>query len=329
LLLCSQNPLYDMQAMPFPWPQSRFAKASKQYQKELVTVVHRITNESSNVAESFVRKSLGDFIGRAIRFHLRRYFNPVPLPLHSDGENLPDYSNTRSRVHELVEMKDDDGSRDTATADGSISSVVGIALQRMLQLSQLNSEILERGEDNQREEGYVASFCNRPASVRGLQERGCVIRLSEYDVEGILLDIEECHIFLAGIRARRFLHELLTWPGVSDAIVDAGGWEKIESLAHMFQKCQLSSEMPAEDHFVLLDDVGALLDIISKEAERLKSIEQICENNLRILWKKFRCGTKNKDLLKLNPCIKTFQTELKIGGTRTKFPSIVQATEWE
>ena len=52
------------------------------------------------------RRSLGDFIGRAIRVHLRRYYNPVLLPvpitLYSDGDDLPDYSSSRSRIHEIL-----------------------------------------------------------------------------------------------------------------------------------------------------------------------------------------------------------------------------------
>ena len=316
--------------MPFHWPKSRFSKAFIKYRQELSIVLDQITKQQNTTSnESFIRKSLGDFIGRAIRFHLRRYFNPVPVPLHSDGDDLPNYSHTRSTVHELVEMKDDDDDgRDTATADGSISSVIGIALQRMVHFSKLNASMLEKG-NCEAEEGYATSFCNRPASVRGLQERGCVIRLSEDDIEDILLDIKECQIFLAGIRARRFLHKLLTWPGVSDAIEDAGGWKKIEYLANIFQMCNLESEMPAEAHFVLLSNMDDLVHKISTEAQSLAKVETICENSLRTLWKRFRCGTRNKDLLKMNPCIKSFQREIKFGGMKTKFPSIVEASEWE
>ena len=318
-----------MKAMPFIWPKARFTKASKQYHHELTILVNRMNNSKTLAPTSFVRRSLGDFIGRAIRFHLRRYFNPVPLPLHSDGDDLPDYSSSRSRIHEIVEMRDDDDEgRDTATADGSISSVIGIALQRIIEMNQLNEELLEK-EHTQSDSRFVNSFCNRPASVRGLQERGCVIQLSNHDVQDILLDIQVSHTFLAGIRARRFIYELFTWPGVSEAILEAGGWIKIEFLANIFQECQLTNDVPAEGHFVLLSNVNALLSQISEEEETLLDIEQKCEDTLRRLWKRFRCGTRNKDLLKMNPCIKTFQKVLKTGGMGTKFPFIVEAEEWE
>jgi len=313
--------------MPFSWNEKRFARASEQYRKELMLVNSQLRKRPMNGSESFVRKCLGDFIGRAIRFHLRRFFNPVPLHLHSDSDDLPDYSNTRSRIHEIVEMRDtDDGGRDTATADGSISSVMGIALQRMIHFFELNSEIVARRE-NQSDSYYADSFCVRPASVRGLKESGGVIELSEDDVQEILLDIEEGNAFLAGIRACRFINALLTWPGVSDAIEEAGGWGKIESLATIFQDCTLSSEMLEESHFILLSNVKGLLNKIVQDSDELKIVEQTCEDSLRNLWKRFRCGTRIQELLQLNPCINIFQREL-MAGKQTRFPSIVEATEW-
>lgn len=324
--------LHQIQAMPFQWPAKRFSLASKQYREELFHVCSRLNKHSLKISKSFIRRNLGDFIGRAIRFYLRRYFNPVPLPLHSDSDNLPDYSSSRSRVHEIVEMQDEDSEgRDTATADGSISSVIGIALQRILQFYELNSDILARRKSlNIKSDGcYVRSFCNRPATLRGLQERGCVIELSEENVHDIMQDIEESHIFLAGIRACKFIYSLLTWPGVSKAIDEVGGWKKIEVLASTFQNCSLSCEMPAERHFILLGDVNALLKKIHKEADNLSAVEEECEDSLRKVWRKFRCGTRNKELVELNPCIRIFQKEMKEGSRQTKFPRVVEATEWE
>lgn len=273
---------------------------------------------------SFVRKTLGDFIGRIIRFHLRRLFNPVPLPLYSDGDDIPDYSHTRSRVHKLVEMVDE-GGRDTATADGSISSVIGTALNRIIEFFELNKELLER-EGRHYDDGYSYSFCKRPATVGGLVGNGCVIVLSEEDTSEIMLDIREGHTILAGVRACRFIKGLLTWPGVPEAISEAGGWIKIEVFSKMFLQYRLDEEMPEECHFTLLADVTSLLNKIRDEENQLLSIEQQCEDNLRMLWKRFRCGTRNKELLKVNPCIKLFQQELMGVGHRTKLPSLAKAT---
>ena len=315
--------------MPFLWPVGRFRKASIQYREELSFIIAQIRSPNENSRISFVRSTLGDFIGRAIRFHLRRFFNPVPLPLHSDGDNLPDYSSSRSRIHGILEMKDaDDGDRDTATADGSISAVVGIALQRMIQFFELNCEMMSR-KDYASNGGYCKSFCNRPASVGGILERGCVIELEQEDIDEVLLDIKEGHTILAGVRACYFIKSLLTWPGVSDAISDVGGWGKVESLASLFRICDLAQEMPAEDHFILLSDVNSLVKKIEHDNNMINDIEKQCEDSLRKLWKKFRCGTRNKELLLLNPCITVFQRELRKGGKKTKLPFIVEANPWE
>lgn len=312
-------------AMPFCWPISRFTSASRHYRQEFSYILSVISCSTLKPPMCFVRKTLGDFIGRLIRFHLRRFFNPVPVPLYSDGDDLPDYSNTRSRVHTLVQMKDDDeGGRDTATADGSISSVFGIALDRMVEFFELNKELLNR-DDYHVEGGYSTSFCKRPASVGGLIERGCVIELSEEDANEVLQDIKEGHTILAGIRACRFIKELLTWPGVSEALHEAGGWTKIETFADMFMKHRLGNETPEESHFTLLANMDRLLNKILIENDLLLVIEQRCEDSLRRLWKKFRCGTRNKELLQLNPCIKVFHRELMHVDNKTKFPSLVKA----
>eukprot|EP00979_Chaetoceros_neogracilis_P007258 scaffold1521_cov271-Chaetoceros_neogracile.AAC.66 len=80
------------------------------------------------------------------------------------------------------------------------------------------------------------------------------------DIDEILLDIKQLYTILAG--ACRFIKSLFTWPGVSDAISDVGSWGVIESLAKIFWICNLAHEMASEDHFILLEDVKALVTII-------------------------------------------------------------------
>ncbi len=329
-----ENVIYTecAESMPCPWPVRRFVRASKCYRQEFEYIKDYVADEDCHGAPSLIRKSLGDFIGRAIRFHLRRLFNPVPCCLSSDSTDpadLPDYSKTRSRIHEMIEMRDseDDDSRDTATADGSISSVIGIALQRIIEFRCLNDELNSR--DVERKHGrFSISFCRRPASLRGLQERGCVIRLNEDNVKEVVLDIEESHIVLAGIRATRFMDDLLSWPGISEAIEEVGGWNKIESFAATFAQFKLGNEMPQEYHFTLLQNIEEFRKEIQRDLGDLENIEQTCEDCLRQMWKRFRCGTRNKELVNFNPCIKLFQKLLK-SGKETQFPYIAEATEWE
>eukprot|EP00554_Chaetoceros_debilis_P016598 CAMPEP_0194126140 /NCGR_PEP_ID=MMETSP0150-20130528/59832_1 /TAXON_ID=122233 /ORGANISM="Chaetoceros debilis, Strain MM31A-1" /LENGTH=1500 /DNA_ID=CAMNT_0038819987 /DNA_START=214 /DNA_END=4713 /DNA_ORIENTATION=+ len=285
-------------SMPHYWPVERFIRASKQYRQEFKFIENTISSKRNACtspimsttnpnSQSFVRKALGDFIGRAIRYHLRRLFNPVPVCLYTDveGVEIPDYSHTRSRIHELLEMKEPDGNgqRDTATADGSISSVVGIALQRIVDFYSMNIELLAR-DGAVKGTKFIKSFCNRSSSKRGLQQRGCVIRLNENDIDEVLLDIDEGHTILAGIRACRFIAALINWPGVSEAIHEIGGWDTVESLASNFQECNLRNEMPEEYHFTLLENVQTMLKRIQHDADEMDAVEEICEGSFRKLW---------------------------------------------
>ncbi len=296
------------------WSPSRIELAAKYYIQELELMYF----ESQKFSR--FRYSLGDFIGRTIRFYLRRFFNPVPLSLHTGSDaDQPNYDFSRSNVHQIIEMTENEGQRDTAVADGSISSVISLALLRIHEFFEL-SNCSNEGNGKR----YTSSFCNRPASQKGLQKKGFTLRLNDDDIDEILLDIFESHIVLSGIRACKFFHTVMKWPGVSAAIDDAGGWNKIEFYAQMFLECKLEKDVPDERHFHLLSNVEGLMKRIGDDLDLLSKLEGECENCLRRLWKRFRCGTKNKALLRLNPGIKLIQMYLKAGGD-TYFPGIAHA----
>lgn len=310
--------------MPWNWPVARIAKAAMVFMTEFNSISNTITANSKDKSTSLhllARKSLGDLIGRAVKFYLRRFFNPVPLPLYSDSNNLPDYSNSRSKIHALIELKDPegDGQRDTATADGCISSVFGMALQKISAFISLNEKLRNDGEK------YFTNFCCRAATKRGLKVKDRVIRLTNDDITDVLIDIEESHIFLAGIRASKFLHSLLSWPGIADAIQDVGGWGKVESLASLFQSLGLCIEMPEETHLILLRNVKELKNSYESNKQALDELEVNVVESLRKVWKQFKCGSRNQELFEMNPCIKQFQIELK-SGKNTRFPIIVNAS---
>lgn len=313
--------------MPFNWPSDRFIKASKCFSNEF-SLICSMKFDGTNQSGIFplnVRKSLGDLIGRAIKYYLRRFFNPVPIPLYSDKDELPDYSSSRSRIHCIIELKnyDGDGQRDTATADGCISSVFSHALKKYHDFIELNQKLL-----NMDEQPYYTRFCSRQATKRGLKENDHFIQLSSDDIEEVLADIQESHIFLAGIRALRFIHSLLTWPGVDDAIRDVGGWAIVEGYASLFTAQKLSCEVPEESHLVLLSDVDSLITSYENNQVLFRELESSLLVSLREVWKHFKCGSRNLELLHLNPCIKLFQTELK-DGKNTQFPIISSASDGE
>ena len=219
-------------------------------------------------------------------------------------------------------MKEGDEGRDIATADGSISSVFGLAIQRIQEFFDLNQ--IKIASISCSETQYHSAFCERHATNKGLEKKGSMLILSYADLDEISLDIQEGHKVLAGIRACRFVLSLLSWPGVEEAISDAGGWTKVESFAKKFVECGLVEAYSEEKHFALLSDAHGLRKILSEDAKELKAVEEKCENSLR-LWKRFRYGTHNKGILAKNPGITTIQKALK-AGKETCFPDIDTVT---
>ena len=306
----------------FDWPVSRFKRASKYYINELTFILS--SNYDENCSTSQIRMSLGDVIGRIIRFYLRRFFNPIPVSLHSySNAKQPDYDFSRSCVHSIVEMSQIEGQRDTAVADGSISSVVSLALLHINEFYDLCSCI---NSNMNSENKYINSFCSRPGSTKGFGKKQLKLTLNENDLEDILLDISESHIVLSGIRACKFFHALMKWPGVSEAIDDIGGWSKVEHFSKIFAEFQLEKEAPDEMHFKLLRDVEGLIRRIDTDLDELQELEKECDNSLRCLWKRFKCGTRKQDVLKSNPEIVVIKKHLKTGGD-TFFPSIVDVQD--
>jgi len=310
------------ESMPFHWPAKRFVKAARTYREELEEVRLLLDDKSSN--DSALRSRLGDFIGRSIRFYFRRFFDPVPLNLtNEEHENYRhvDLSSTRSRVCEIVEMVDPDGGRDTAAADGSISSVFSYALRAIHALFAINAErATSDGE-------YFSIFFSSGASHRGLGPgRSPTIVLSDADLDEILADIHDVHIVLQGIKAARFFSALLHWPGVSAAIKDAGGWSKVQTYAGVFESLDLEKACPEEAYFTLLCGIERLLQRIDADAEKMAQVERICEDNLRNCWKRFRCGTKSKAILQQNPHISTIAAYLR-DGKSLSFPALAEPSE--
>lgn len=297
--------------MPCCWPKRRFKTVGEYYLSEFKYISF---SNRENISQT--RQCLGDIIGRAIRFYLRRFFNPVPISLHSySNSEQPDYDFSRSIVHTMIELTDNEQQRDTAVADGSISSVVSLAI---LRISEFNDFTGWFNSDSK----LKMSFCNRLASMRGIECRGSVITLDENDIEEVLTDIDESHIVLAGIRACKFFLTLMKWNGIQEAIDEIGGWKKVENFSQIFAENKLENEVPDEKHLHLLQNVEQLVTKIEADIENFSQLEEQCDDSLRRLWKKFRCGTKNKQLLKLNPGIKIIQTCLK-AGAETFFPAIV------
>jgi len=310
--------------MPFPWPLSRFSNAARYYRSELEGAV---LGQSIANGHSELKNHLGCLIGSAIRFYLRRFFNTMPpIPsVASESKNQTDISKIRSRVHNIVAMGEEcNGLFTTATGDGSIASILALALRRIHHFFEQNLSM--KTTDNARK--YATSFCQRNASKRGLKDGHKTIKLTIENLKEIMTDIEEGHIVLNGIRACKFVRELLNWPGVSEAITDIGGWTRVEYLAKMYVECELEYDSHDERHFMLLDNIEELMQKLDEDAKEMSKIEMMCEESLRKLWRRFRCGTRDKKVLRINPFIKDIQEHLK-AGKQTHLPPLVPASEIE
>jgi hypothetical protein len=98
------------------FPSSRFQKAIKHYSSEIKDLRCYLTNQESVSSEHIgVRFRLGDFIGRSVRFHLRKILNSIP-------EQTVDF---------YVEGCEERWGR--AVDDRSISSILNFSLEKVNQ----------------------------------------------------------------------------------------------------------------------------------------------------------------------------------------------------
>ena len=274
-------------AMPGSWPPTRFSTASKAYRLEFQELLIALSLGTPYYGPSNIRERLGDFIGRAIRFYLRRFFDPVPLCITAPSEKSSpmDLSNVRSRVHEIVEMAvPEGGERDTAAADGSISSVFSVALRRIKEFFELRSLLETQGEPC----AILNALSTSDASKQGIGDPSSLIIITDEDLIRILSEVHDIHTILAGVRACKFVHELMCWPGVESAMKEAGGFDKVEQYALLFKTLDLPC--PEESHFTLLENIGNLMKRLSFEIEGIEAMERMGENSLREIWHLFRCG---------------------------------------
>jgi len=148
-------------------------------------------------AQSPLRLRLGELLGATCRYHLRCLFNSVPPSYTTPSKKhpAPDNSNCRSKIHELVQMEAPDGAgRDSAAADGSISSVLNAALKH------IHEYFCRKGEftNNVSEEFH---FCSSTVSQRGADKR--TVALSDDDLDQLLSDIDVAHTAMVGARAAK------------------------------------------------------------------------------------------------------------------------------
>jgi len=286
-----------------PWPSARFIKASELYRAELEALVASSgKDETSNVEDtamilvSPLRDRFSTQIGSAIRFHLRRLFDPIPMffTLPSKHYQPPDLSDCRAKTYEIVYLRAPDGiepSTDGSSGpaplwDRPISHVFNLALQRTYSYYEIIDEIkaaLGGGSF-----GSPPSFLLSQASQRCLEGRSKDI--GEMDIDDILKDIDIAHICLTAARATKFVVSLLRWPGVAEAIGDAGGWASIENLARKIEKFRLDKDFPDEAHFAQLSNIENLLSKLDTDRSDMLVAARASQKVLQDMWKRFKRG---------------------------------------
>mmetsp|Transcript_26723 Transcript_26723/g.56287 ORF Transcript_26723/g.56287 Transcript_26723/m.56287 type:complete len:1040 (+) Transcript_26723:308-3427(+) len=260
-------------AMVGYFPSCRLDKAIKHYLAELRDIqsylvsrdkINQTSQQSvSSSNHTGVRYRLGDFIGRSVRFHLRQLLNSIP-------EDIVD-----------LDVQDCEERWGRAVADWSISSLFNFSLEKIDEFYAAHSAIFED------EQLTTPQFFTSHGSTCVLSvPRKEIKHIGNSVLEELQGDINEARAFLYGLRACRFVSELLQWPGIAEHIASVGGWEPIESVTSIFNELQLHKCVD-NAHYVLLRNVDELKETLKKVVERCEESEDACEASIRKLRKKF------------------------------------------
>jgi hypothetical protein len=217
------------------YPHRRVEKAVLVYKQELVTILARLQapstteiyishNNNINSKVLFVEQHLAEFVGQAVRYNLRRFFNQAPPRLTPADTHYEQRLGAYSQVHALVAMEMYDEYENAAVDDACISALVSTALCRIYEFFGL--EALLEHSSQLGSSSLPTLFCQKPASNRGFSvgSNYDTHPMTEHDMEDILDDVDEATSFLAATKGCRFLLDLFQIQGVPDEITRQGGW---------------------------------------------------------------------------------------------------------
>lgn len=295
-----------------PWPSERFIRASELYRAEIQAMIaspdaNGGSVETAVLQYSPLRDRLSTQIGSAIRFHLRRLFDPLPMffTLPSDYYEPPDLTECRAGTHEIVFLRPPDGVDPNTSADGEdgpaplwdrpISHVFNLALQRVYAYFKTVHEVKGALAINKGRSGSSsAKFALSEASKRAFDPESKGELLSEAEVSDILRDIEIAHTCLSAARASKFITSLIKWPGVAKAAKEAGGWSSIESLATKLRLYGLDNDFEDEAHFSQLWSMEALILLLESSRSEMMTAARASQQVLQEMWKRFKKGSGKK-----------------------------------
>lgn len=253
-----------------------------------------------------IRKQFVEQVGAAIRFHLRRLLNPVPVTAtNTESTKFPqtmaDYSNCRSRVHRLVQMVANCNKLDSAAADGSISSVFNLAVQYIYSYFDFRSNTILSSETANTQSSSIDAIKTCKPDIT--KTSSLFVFPAQFDPSPIVHSVMTLQNVLATGKACKFIVDLLNWPGVLDAIHDVGGWGPVETLSALLSKHHLDRICPEYAHFRILDNMNLFLETLNVSMSYIEETIDAAEKTLRTIWDHFKCGNKQKSWLKRHPFV--------------------------
>lgn len=203
-----------------------FTKLCNFYKSEFQELYCALTTDENTTSKPFskIRIRLGEISDSLVRYHLRRLFNSIPPsytavpPVRTDYDHeIPDYAGCRSRVHEIIYLAAPKGgaSAGAAVSDGSISSIVNVAIRRLYDFFE---GIGVGYSSTLHAPDYIEDILALTNSSKSGFPRGSTKLPSSIDFDDIMEDVEKSQCIIAAYNAGEFLLNLLGWPGVQSAI---------------------------------------------------------------------------------------------------------------
>jgi hypothetical protein len=305
--------------MPFPWVSLRFQKAANLYRLDIDRICESMEGKSNfRQADVYLNleKKLAESLGRAISYHLRRFFNSICGNVTEfPGLEEPVFKR-QSKIHTLLQMNLPDWyevPKDSAVMDGSVSTVFSQAAETIAR---------QFGVDVFLAQTFILplipnEFCQHQACHLGLGKDG----FSEEEIENITSEVLSAQGFLAGAKACKFISELLNWPGVNDEILRLGGWSLIEDYATTLRTYKLYKLSPYESHFILFGNIQEFTSRVNRCWLEMQTAVEECTSSLNALWKRLECDNTKKR--KIFPIINYFRDLLLDGLKAHMFPNLI------
>jgi hypothetical protein len=131
-----------------------------------------------------------------------------------------------------------------------------------------------------------ASYPISQASYSSLDIRS--VDLFENEFGEVVEDIQGARLVFGALGAAQFVLELLDWPGVKDAIEDAGGWAPIERTAFLLKHHCLTNDNIDLAHFELFVDVTELRRRLLNDMNEIKSASDAAQTFLKDIWSQLK-----------------------------------------